>query len=110
MSVPLLSLRSQMRGGTSSVGKRFRQQAASRRPLRQLCVVSGGCARTDRRARSGTDSWQVSSRQPPPAPRSRLFSAVASSSSSAAPTLFGDTIIVTKRCAEVCVGVVSCCS
>jgi len=105
MSASLLSLRSQVRGGTSAVGDCLRRQAASRRTLqRQLCVGGGGFSRTDRHARSGADLRRASSRQPPPSPRSRLFSAVASSSASApGPTLFGDTIIVTKRCAEVCV-------
>lgn len=109
MSAPLLSLRSNL-SSTSSVGNRLRQTAS--RTRRRVCVSTPAASANSNccsSRRPGVDSGRASTSegvmigtQPESLLQSRLFSSAAAATS---PTLFGDTIIVTKRCAEVCTAV-----
>lgn len=103
MSAPLLYVRSSL-PSSSSLGNRLRQ-LPSRKLRRKLCLSGTSTSRnwsssrqTGLHARRPSAKAALATRQTPPQQQSRSLSAA---SSAAAPTLFGDTIIVTKRCAEV---------
>ncbi|CAM9146292.1 unnamed protein product [Hapterophycus canaliculatus] len=104
MSAPLLHVRSNL-PSSSSLGHRLKR-ISSTKLRRKLCVSSiksSSSSSSSSNRQPGLHALRPSAeatlatRQTPAYPQPRSFSA---SSAAAATTLFGDTIIVTKRCAE----------